>query len=582
MYPNDFYTFKVRLKDKPFKTFKGNEYLQTATISFFNEYGQEIAYIELAYISIDEIYQKIYNREPLCLDNVYVENFSIVDYKQKYHLSDDDTVEIFDFSAQSAVFYAHSATIFNGVVFKGKPATFEQALFIKGTTSFDNVMFEEGNVNFNSVIFFNGNVSFYNTNFLKGTINFKNTTWGIGNKNFQYAFWGNGDVLFSNSTFKDGHISFVNCSFGNGEVSFKICKFGNGNKDFRFAIFGDVSLNFERTELNDGLIDFSKTEFGKAKINFNKAILGKAELNFDELQMLGGKWLFKQIYMEEGSLHFDQAELKNTNLYFNRSVFKQVNISFYKSSVYELSFEACQLNSYCDLRLMKCEELNLSGAFIRDIIDISLEENPVAISTLNIFGTRLLGRMFLSWKANNVHQMIQNNPIGHYEKSWQYNLLKQNFNTIGQYDDEDYAYVSFKREELKLKKQQLKDKHWLQKAVQNFLLGFQKLVFDKMGLYATSPIRVFYSIIVLWFIFGLLFSLLHYVGIGKTWSSVGNPDHISILAQSFYHSAITFFTIGYGDVFPQGLSRILSSVEGFVGVFMMSYFTVAFVRKVLR
>jgi hypothetical protein len=65
-------------------------------------------------------------------------------------------------------------------------------------------------------------------------------------------------------------------------------------------------------------------------------------------------------------------------------------------------------------------------------------------------------------------------------------------------------------------------------------------------------------------------------------SSVGNPDNLSVFFQSFYHSGITFFTIGYGDVFPQGLSRIVSGVEGFIGVFMMSYFTVAFVRKVLR
>ncbi|NSW44209.1 MAG: two pore domain potassium channel family protein [Bacteroidales bacterium] len=582
MYPNNFYTFKVRLKDKPFKTLDGNEYIQTASISFFNEYGQEIAYCELGYIAIDEIYKKIYNHEALCLDYVYVENFSILDYKNKYQINDEESVEIFNFSAKSAVFYANNATIFNGIIFKEKPVTFENALFIKGITSFDNVMFEEGNVNFNSAIFFNGNVSFYNTNFLKGTINFKNTTWGIGNKNFQYTYWGNGDILFSNSLFKDGNISFVNCSFGDGELSFKVCSFGKGNIDFRFAVFGDGNLNFERTELGDGLIDFSKTEFGKAKVNFNKAIIGKAELNFDEIQMIEGKWLFKQVYMEEGSIHFDEAELKKAQIFFNRSIFKQVNISFYKSSLSVLSFEACQLNSYCDLRLLHCNFLNLSGAFIRDIVDISLEENPKSIDSLYVFGTRLMGRIFLSWKNNGVQEMIHKSTENKYEKAWQYNLLKQNFNTIGQYDDEDLAYVAFKREELALKKEQIQFEKWYKRLTKQFLLSFQNLVFDKMGLYATSPLRVFYSIIILWFFFGLLFSFLHYVGVGKTWSSVGNPDHISIFAQSFYHSAITFFTIGYGDVFPQGLSRILSSIEGFVGVFMMSYFTVAFVRKVLR
>jgi len=86
----------------------------------------------------------------------------------------------------------------------------------------------------------------------------------------------------------------------------------------------------------------------------------------------------------------------------------------------------------------------------------------------------------------------------------------------------------------------------------------------------------------MWFFFGTLYYIDETSGLGKTVSSVGNPDHLSILSQSYYHSVITFFTIGYGDVYPQGLSRIISGFEGFIGVFMMSYFTVAFVRKVLR
>jgi hypothetical protein len=54
------------------------------------------------------------------------------------------------------------------------------------------------------------------------------------------------------------------------------------------------------------------------------------------------------------------------------------------------------------------------------------------------------------------------------------------------------------------------------------------------------------------------------------------------MARAFYHSAITFLTIGYGDHYPYGSIRWVSSMEGFFGLFLMSYFTVAFVRKVLR
>mgnify|MGYP006452504657 FL=1 len=62
-------------------------------------------------------------------------------------------------------------------------------------------------------------------------------------------------------------------------------------------------------------------------------------------------------------------------------------------------------------------------------------------------------------------------------------------------------------------------------------------------------------------------------------------DQMNIIDKglnSFYFSAITFFTIGYGECVPTGLLKIISPIEGFTGVFLMSYFTVAFVRKILR
>jgi hypothetical protein len=62
----------------------------------------------------------------------------------------------------------------------------------------------------------------------------------------------------------------------------------------------------------------------------------------------------------------------------------------------------------------------------------------------------------------------------------------------------------------------------------------------------------------------------------------GEHAQIGIVAKSFFFGAITFLTIGYGDFYPMGAVRFLSGIEGFVGVFMMSYFTVAFVRKILR
>jgi hypothetical protein len=101
-----------------------------------------------------------------------------------------------------------------------------------------------------------------------------------------------------------------------------------------------------------------------------------------------------------------------------------------------------------------------------------------------------------------------------------------------------------------------------------------------MGLYATSPARVIVSILVVQVIFALLYSLFTIIGIGDVTS--GFEVEPVLFLKSLYICVITFFTIGYGEFVPIGYSRVLSSLLGFMGVFLMSYFTVAFVRKILR
>lgn len=579
MYPSTFKYFKVKIIDKEFVSFSGKKYSQTACLSFFNEYKHEIYYTELGYIHTDEIYRQILSGEAIDLNEAYIENFDIDQLKNEANVP----INILNFSAERAVFNAHLSNNFSNAVFTGSPVSFAKSLFIRGNVVFDNCLFEEGNVNFNSAVFYNGNVSFYNANFVKGTQDFKNCYYGDGVKNFQYVFWGNGDVLFANTSFGNGNVSFVNASFGNGNVNFKVCTFGNGTKDFKFAIFGDVQLSFERTVFGDGAVDFAKAEFGASKINFNKASFGNSNLIFDEVEIYSVKLMLKSVSFLQGKISFDEFKLKNGEVYFDRSEFNNVQLSFFKAEIKHLSFEGCRFNSYTDLRMQHCNYLNFSDVFVHDIVDLSFEENPTAIKTINLFGCRLMGSLFLSWDRNNVFRQIKSNKdqdSSHF--AWQFNLLKRNFNNIGQYDDEDKAYVAFRREELAVEKINISNASWFKQLYLWLGYYFKKIVFDKMGLYATSPLRVFESIVVIWAFFGVLFSLLHFLNLGKTWSSVGNPDHMSIISQSFYHSAITFFTIGYGDVFPQGLSRIISSLEGFVGVFMMSYFTVAFVRKVLR
>jgi hypothetical protein len=276
-------------------------------------------------------------------------------------------------------------------------------------------------------------------------------------------------------------------------------------------------------------------------------------------------------------------EMSDTDISFERTDFGDGDVSFYNSSFHSISLKSCHLDHYVDLRLSKADLLDISDTIVRDIIDMEPYDFPVEIRTLDMSGMRLLGKLYIDWRHNKCNQAIVNQEITNLrQKAEQFRILKENFSGTGKYEDEDEAYIMFKRYEAKSWLTEQQEKGGIAKIASHIPNGFQWLVFDKIGLYATSPGRVLLSVVVFWFFFGSLYFITDLAGWGKTISAVGNPDKLSTLLQSFYHSGITFFTIGYGDVYPTGISRLFSGLEGFMGVFMMSYFTVAFVRKVLR
>jgi hypothetical protein len=60
---------------------------------------------------------------------------------------------------------------------------------------------------------------------------------------------------------------------------------------------------------------------------------------------------------------------------------------------------------------------------------------------------------------------------------------------------------------------------------------------------------------------------------GDVWERIGN---------AIYFSAVSFSTIGYGDLHPVHAAKFAGAFEGLLGVFIMSVFTVSFSRKILR
>jgi hypothetical protein len=168
------------------------------------------------------------------------------------------------------------------------------------------------------------------------------------------------------------------------------------------------------------------------------------------------------------------------------------------------------------------------------------------------------------------------------EKAEQFRILKENFGNLGKYTDEDKAYVEFKRCDQKaILESELKGSFF--KRISAYIkYYFELIIFDWVGLYATAPSRVILSILVFYIMFSFLYTGLELSGLGAIIPGTPDGASLGIVVRGFYFSVITFFTIGYGDFAPSGIARLVAGFEGFCGVFMMSYFTVAFVRKILR
>ncbi len=579
----NFFNYKTKIKDTPFKTEAGKKYKNTVAISFLDENKKEVAYIELGFIDKEEIYQLIDNEKLVDLDHCYVENFSLVEYRESRNIEKKSYVKIHGFSAYNTFFDSRVVTDFSFAEFDDEYENFENAHFLNGAVSFQSAKFHQGGVNFSYTYFTDGNVDFSNVNFGDGEVNFKNSWFGTGHKNFQDAHFGNGDVLFVNTEFNDGDVTFVNVLFNSKRVTFKVARFGEGKIGFHFARFHCKELLFERTEFGDGKVDFRTTEFSDAKVSFNRAVFGNGEKSFEASQHKGGKLTFRKSIWGDGNISFEKIEFDNTILYLDNANFGKGNLSFNNSHILELSLKSCHLDYYVDLRLSKCKSIDLSDTVARDIIDIKPYDFPLEIGTINFVGMRLIGRIYVDWKINNIKKLIYSQKdANRRELAEQFLILKENFSTTGQYADEDKAYVEFKRNELKADLKDALKKNPYSRIWEYPSYAFQWLVFDKVGLYATNPLRVLTSMLFGYIFFSLLYLVLPFFIDTKIVSSVGDPDKLGPIAVSFYHSAITFLTIGYGDYYPSGFFRCLSGLEGFAGLFLMSYFTVAFVRKILR
>ncbi len=482
--------------------------------------------------------------------------------------------------------FNHGSLIFQNTQFGDGDVLFSGAKFGTGRKTFKVAVFGEGRKDFNFVHFGDGDVIFERVNFGQGNVNFRSTEFGNGKKEFLNASFGKGQKNFIHTLFNHGAISFKNVDFGDGKISFKLAELGNSKKDFHFAHFGKGDIIFDRTNFGDESLDFRAVDFGSGRFSFNRCRFGNGDLTLEASELHGSTCTISNCFFGQGAFNCENLNFADSNLIVIDTEIQSSKISFKHAKINELSFSACQLYSYYDFRMEQCKQLDLSDTIVKGVLDIKPHDFDADIQNINLSGMRLLGRIYLDWHKSRVKEFIYKQESNYRTKAEQFRILKENYNAIGEYNAEDLAYVEFKRTEaLAMLETKQNDASIYKriKAKASYYAGI--ILFDKVGKYATDPIRVMVSMGVVYLLFTALYLVLPLftdTGIVSSLFKEGDPRNLSIIQRCFYHSAITFLTIGYGDYYPAGLSRWISAIEGFVGLFLMSYFTVAFVRKILR
>jgi len=471
---------------------------------------------------------------------------------------------------------------FSDAQFGDGGVNFSNAQFGDGEVNFSNAQFGDGGVNFYNAQLGDGEVNFSNAQFGDGEVDFSNAQFGDGEVNFYNAQFGDGEVNFSNAQIGDGEVDFSNAQFGGGEVNFSNAQFGDGKVNFLEAQFGDGKVNFSNAQFGDGEVDFSNAQFGDGNVNFSDAQFGDGNVYFFIAQFGDGNVYFSDAQFGDGEVNFSNAQFGDGKVVFTRTQFGDGEVDFHHVRFGEgdvgftrilgetVIFNDCCFRGHVNLENAKCKNLIIKNC----LIEKTLSLKGMEVLTLSLQDTKNLGQIFVKWKEDKIEERLKSDTSQNLTD--QFVMLKENFHTIGRYEDEDMAYVKYKRCEWKSKYDELCNGkvYWIP------MHYIKKLAFDTISEYATNYKRVAFCMIILWAVFTIFCFIPGQLCKSGVDYSVG---YIPEIREGISYSIATFLTIGYGNITPStSFAVFLSGLEGFSGVFLIAYFTVAFARKALR
>ncbi|MBC5636119.1 two pore domain potassium channel family protein [Ornithinibacillus sp. BX22] len=121
------------------------------------------------------------------------------------------------------------------------------------------------------------------------------------------------------------------------------------------------------------------------------------------------------------------------------------------------------------------------------------------------------------------------------------------------------------------------------KSIYGFVIGEKEIMGFRIKERSFS-IEMFTSLVITYTIviigFGLIYFILSFEGIYLVeGGELRKVSPIGSLIHSMYFSGVTMLTIGYGDITPIGIGRLLALIEALIGYILPTAFVIHFVNS---
>lgn len=416
---------------------------------------------------------------------------------------------------------------------------------------------------------------------------------------------------FSEATFEN-HITFSGTSFEEKPIfakvkflkdaNFKGCYLARGgdfksircDKEFHFnGLFSSGYVTFQGGDFRGRSI-FTRAKF-ETESNFLEARF-KDYASFSDAKF-GGRGTFEKMRFSK------DVSFSNSTFGFT-TMFKSTEFVG-ESNFLNVVFDGSIWFSHCKFRdntSFKGSTFRAEGVFTAAKFEKDADFEGVAgdrfLSFNQVVPTENTAFTFSGTSINKIaisRETLEGHVKFHREENWkkaqkEYGLLKNNFNEINEYEDEDWAYLWEKRcERYQLPVSIRHPKQTLSKFIRWAIL-------DTTCGYGTKPVNTFITAAIIIIGFALIYfgfnQIQPHFGTGEVLAGQPTEAHrlmtkeYNSLQQCIFYSFKIFTAAEIPSVEPEAHPlhplHVVILIESFLGIFMITILVISFSRKVIR